>query len=104
METKLSLEYIINKIMLDLKKDKKIFNNEIEVVISPYIHMKNYLSFKLHESSKEPLVFVEKITGFTFYIYDDFYNDRKYGEYHHIMINLPDNSGEFRIDYYFKNK
>lgn len=104
MENKISLEYIINKIMLDLDKGKIITNSEIEVIITPYTHMKNYLSFKLNEGSKEPLVITEKITDFTFYIYDDFYNDRKYDKYHHIMINLPNSSGKFRVDYYYKTK
>ena len=100
----LSLEYIFDKILLDLKKKRKIITSkEIEVVISSYTHMKKYLSFDLDKVEPgKPLV--EKMFGLTFYIYDDFHSNIDYFKYNHIEIDLPDNSGHFRVDYYCKDK
>lgn len=53
MENKLSLRYILDRILFDLvinkKDDINNINNEIIVVISPYKDIKKYLSFKLNE-------------------------------------------------------
>lgn len=96
---KISLEYILIKILLDLKKKKRITNGNIEVIISPYYHIKDYLTFKLNQNSKEPLV--APMSDFTFYIYDDFSNINEYHKYNHINIDyLSDNHhGIFRVDY-----
>ena len=105
MENKLSLRYILDRILFDLvinkKDDINNINNEIIVVISPYKDIKKYLSFKLNEGSEEPLVkTISKIFNYTFYIYDDFYINKEYDEYKHMRILLPHGYGYFRVDYY----
>ena len=96
MENTLSLKHILEKIMIDIRKtEEKLVNNEVEVIISSYSHIKEYLSFELDAGSKEPLV--ERIYGMVFYIYDDFYDNKEYDTHYHIFIDLP--NGGFRVDY-----